>query len=87
MSMERLRAALLGCLLTGGVLFGARPVQPEHRPIRPVVYAAGPGNALGRSLAELAHWFQPLTCDPLPVPSPPPARNRGRCCGDHRRCR
>ncbi len=58
--MERLRAALLGCLLTGGVIFGARPVLPEKRLIRPVVYAAGPGGLMAHTAEELARWFSAL---------------------------
>ena len=58
--MDRLRAALLGCLLTGGVIFGARPVLPEQRFVRPIVYAAGPGPGLGRTSDQLARWFQPV---------------------------
>jgi hypothetical protein len=57
--MERLRAALLGCLLAGGVLFGARPVTPRHRALRPVVYASGlGGDTPVRDLEPV--WFQPL---------------------------
>lgn len=89
--MERLRAALLGCLLTGGVLFGARPILPERRPIRPVVYAAGPGNALGRTPEQLARWFQPLpngAAFTMPSYERPPAHTRRRCHrADRRRCR
>lgn len=58
--MERLRAALLGCLLTGGVIFGARPVLPEQRFVRPIVYAAGPGAGLRRTPEQLARWFRPV---------------------------
>ena len=58
--MQRLRAALLGCLLTGGVIFGARPVLPQNRMLRPIVYAAGPGEGLGRTPDQLARWFQPI---------------------------
>jgi hypothetical protein len=58
--MERLRAALLGCLLAGGVLFGARPVTPRHRSLRPVVYATGLGGG-DTPLRDLEPvWFQPL---------------------------
>jgi len=58
--MERLRAALLGCLLAGGVLFGARPVESRQRALRPVVYASGlgEGDTLVRDLG--AAWFEPL---------------------------
>jgi hypothetical protein len=57
--METLRAALLGCLLTGGVLFGARPSAPERRSLRETPRVAGPGH-LGLSAAELARWVRPL---------------------------
>ncbi len=56
--MQRLRAALLGCLLTGGVIFGAPPAPPERRFLRPVVYASDAGR-LGLSAAELARWVRP----------------------------
>ena len=56
--MQRLRAALLGCLLTGGVIFGAPPAPPDRRLLRPVVYASDAGR-LGLSAEELARWVRP----------------------------
>jgi len=84
--MERVRAALLGCLLAGGVIFGARPVLPERRLLRPVVYAAGPGSAGGRSSEAWVRWFQPLPPAPDTValaadPRPAAAPARHRCSG------
>jgi hypothetical protein len=58
--MERLRAALLGCMLTGGVLFGPPPVASRSRLLRPVVFSAGPGHRERLSPEELARWFQPV---------------------------
>lgn len=58
--MHRLRAALLGCMLTGGVLFGPPPVLVRVRVGRPVVFAAGPGHRERLSPVELARWFQPV---------------------------
>jgi hypothetical protein len=56
--MERLRAALVGCILAGGVLFGARPVVPDNRVAEPVVSSSGPGNRIGMTPEELARWVR-----------------------------
>ncbi|MGH2585519.1 MAG: hypothetical protein ACRDJE_11450 [Dehalococcoidia bacterium] len=90
--MDRVRAALLGCLLAGGVIFGARPVLPERRLLRPVVYAAGPGSAGGRSPAAWARWFQPLPpmLEPAALAADLPAAAapaRHRCTGSRVRRR
>jgi hypothetical protein len=58
--MERLRAALLGCLLAGGAIFGARPLLPEDHALPRTVYAAGPGGG-GRTPEDFARWVSPLT--------------------------
>jgi hypothetical protein len=84
--MERIRAALFGCLLAGGVLFGARPVVPERRFVKPVVYAAGTGSAADRSPAEFARWFHPIPPNatlasliPSTRQTPPALVRRRRC--------
>jgi hypothetical protein len=58
--MERLRAALVGCILTGGVLFGSRPVLPDDEVVRPVVSTSGPGTRIGMTADELARWVRPF---------------------------
>jgi hypothetical protein len=58
--MERLRAALIGCILTGGVLFGSRPLLPDEEVVQPVVSTSGLGNRIGLTADELARWVQPL---------------------------
>jgi hypothetical protein len=59
--MERLRAALLGCLLAGGAVFGARPLLPEDHAVHRTVYAARPGSGGGRTPEDFARWVSPLT--------------------------
>ena len=60
--MQRLRSALLGCLLAGGLVFGPPPVEQRRRWDRPIVNAAGPGERQGMSADDFARWFRP----PLP---------------------
>ncbi len=90
--MERLRAALIGCILTGGVLFGARPPSPDDHVVAPVVSTSGPGGRIGMTPEELARWLRPLPVGvdlaslrpaPLrPVRSPAaPEGPRSRCNG------
>jgi hypothetical protein len=59
--METLRAALLGCLLAGGALFGARPPDPRTRAEPAPIVLDGPDAGLGRTSLELVAWFRPVT--------------------------
>jgi hypothetical protein len=61
--MERLRAALIGCILTGGVLFGARPPSRDDHFVEPVVSTCGPGERIGLTPEDLARWLRPTRLD------------------------
>ena len=58
-AMQRLRAALLGCLLTGGVLFGARPTMPRDAG-SPIFISSDFGPRDGVSPEALVRWFRPM---------------------------
>src|SRR5215213_6173308 len=96
--MERLRAALIGCILTGGVLFGARPPAPDDQVVEPVVSSAAPGGRLGMTPEQLTRWFRPVeigadlaTLAPsfalVDTPVPPPGRERCNAARVGRRAR
>lgn len=76
--MDRVRAALLGCLLTGGVIFGARPVLPDRR-LREVPRVAGPGGNPTTTPADRARWFSPVPPRATLASLRPTATLRRRC--------
>lgn len=57
--MDRLRAALVGCLLAGGVLFGARPVPPSRRALRPIVFSSELSPVGSTAPRATPAWFAP----------------------------